>query len=158
MRNGVRSHHKSLCPAASNRCAARAQILIYLGNFTNSTEGYFGASRRTAGRMLPLGPLLLSLATSPLLALRGGQSQTVLVTGGVGYIGSHTVLELLEAGHKVVVLDSLANSNLECLERVKRLAGRPVAFCQADIRDREALAEIFQQHKPDSVIHFAGLK
>lgn len=108
--------------------------------------------------MLPLGPLLLSLATSPLLALRGGQSQTVLVTGGVGYIGSHTVLELLEAGHKVVVLDSLANSNLECLERVKRLAGRPVAFCQADIRDREALAEIFQQHKPDSVIHFAGLK
>jgi UDP-glucose 4-epimerase len=91
--------------------------------------------------------------------MRGGaQKHKVLVTGGVGYIGSHTVLELLEAGHEVIVVDNLCNSNVECLKRVQALAGRDVAFHNVDIRDTESLGAVFDQHKPDSVIHFAGLK
>jgi len=91
--------------------------------------------------------------------MRGGaQKHKVLVTGGVGYIGSHTVLELLEAGHEVIVVDNLCNSNLECLKRVQALAGRDVAFHNVDIRDTDSLGAVFDQHKPDSVIHFAGLK
>ena len=97
---------------------------------------------------------------SSVLRLSGGATaaQTVLVTGGVGYIGSHTVIELLEAGYDVVVADNLCNSNLECLRRVQQLAGRETIFEKVDIRDKGALAQLFTKHKIDSVIHFAGLK
>lgn len=94
-----------------------------------------------------------------ILRLSGGSvTKTVLVTGGVGYIGSHTVLELLMAGYEVVIVDNLCNSNLKCLRRVEKLAGRKAIFYKADVRDKEAMAKVFANHKIDSVIHFAGLK
>jgi len=95
-----------------------------------------------------------------LLRLSGGasDSKSVLVTGGVGYIGSHTVLELLQAGYNVVVADNLCNSNLECLRRVQQLAGRDAAFHKVDIRDKDALRQIFAEYDVGAVIHFAGLK
>ena len=84
---------------------------------------------------------------------------TVLVTGGSGYIGSHTCLELLQAGHDVVVVDNLCNSNTKALERVEQLAGgKKIPFFQADVRDRAALNQVFDQYPIDCVIHFAGLK
>jgi len=83
----------------------------------------------------------------------------VLVTGGAGYIGSHTCIELMSAGHDVVVVDNLCNSKYESLRRVGQIAGRPVeAFVQADVRDRAALRAVFSAHAIDAVIHFAGLK
>ena len=82
----------------------------------------------------------------------------VLVTGGAGYIGSHTCLELLEAGHRVVVVDNLVNSSEEALRRVEELAGRPVVFHRADLSDRPAVEELVRGESPDAVIHFAGLK
>jgi UDP-glucose 4-epimerase len=81
-----------------------------------------------------------------------------LVTGGVGYIGSHTVLELLQAGYDVVIVDNLCNSNLECLRRVQQLAGKEAIFLKVDIRDKAALRDVFAQHDIGAVIHFAGLK
>lgn len=82
----------------------------------------------------------------------------VLVTGGAGYIGSHTVLLLLEAGHEVVVLDNLSNSSEESLRRVQTLTGREVTFINGDIRDSQCLDTLFADHEIASVIHFAGLK
>ena len=82
----------------------------------------------------------------------------ILVTGGTGYIGSHTVVELLEAGYETVVLDNLCNSSMESLNRVRTITGKEVTFYNADIRDEEALRKIFNEEKPDTVIHFAGLK
>ncbi len=82
----------------------------------------------------------------------------VLVTGGAGYIGSHTVLQLLEAGHEVIVFDNLINSSKESLERVKKITGKSVTFYQGDLLDRRAITQVFKNHKIDSVIHFAGLK
>ncbi|BAP13851.1 MAG: UDP-galactose-4-epimerase [Alcanivorax borkumensis] len=82
----------------------------------------------------------------------------VLVTGGAGYIGSHTVLLLLEAGREVVVLDNLTNSSEESLRRVQRLTGRELTFIKGDIRDADCLDRLFADHDIDSVIHFAGLK
>jgi len=82
----------------------------------------------------------------------------ILVTGGTGYIGSHTTLELLQAGHDVVVVDNLANSSTESLARVQELTGRTAAFVQADLLDPAALEQIFTEHSPEAVIHFAGLK
>lgn len=83
---------------------------------------------------------------------------SILVTGGAGYIGSHTCLELLKAGYEVVVADNLCNSSEEAVKRVEKIAGKPVKFYQADILDREALNKIFDTEEIDSVIHFAGLK
>ncbi len=83
---------------------------------------------------------------------------SILVTGGAGYIGSHTCLELLKAGYEVVVADNLCNSSEEAVRRVEKIAGKPVKFYQADILDREALNKIFDTEEIDSVIHFAGLK
>ena len=82
----------------------------------------------------------------------------ILVTGGAGFIGSHTVVELQNAGYDVVVLDNLANSSEKSLERVEKITGKPVKFYKADILDREALENIFSKEKIDSCIHFAGLK
>lgn len=83
----------------------------------------------------------------------------VLVTGGAGYIGTHTCVELLAAGHEVVVLDNFVNSKPEALRRVEEIAGRKLmAFHQADVRDREALRKVFSTHAIDAVIHFAALK
>ncbi|MFG6179433.1 UDP-glucose 4-epimerase GalE [Halomonas sp. THAF12] len=82
----------------------------------------------------------------------------VLVTGGAGYIGSHTVVELLEAGHRVVVVDNLCNGSPVALQRAEEIAGASVVFERADIRDRNAMDAVFARHDIDAVIHFAGLK
>ncbi|MBQ0000133.1 MAG: UDP-glucose 4-epimerase GalE, partial [Clostridiales bacterium] len=82
----------------------------------------------------------------------------ILVTGGAGYIGSHTVVELQGAGYEVIVLDNLSNSSEKSLERVEKITGKPVKFYKADILDRAALNEIFDKEEIDSCIHFAGLK
>lgn len=82
----------------------------------------------------------------------------VLVTGGAGYIGTHTVVELLNAGHEVVVVDNLCNSSEISLERVKQITGKDVSFYNVDLLDREALSKVFAAHEIDSVIHFAALK
>jgi UDP-glucose 4-epimerase len=82
----------------------------------------------------------------------------VLVTGGAGYIGSHTCVEMLAAGMEVVVLDNLSNSKEESLRRVREITGRPLTFVRADLRDRTALDGIFQEGGFDAVVHFAGLK
>ena len=82
----------------------------------------------------------------------------ILVTGGAGFIGSHTIIELYEAGMEAVIVDNLSNADKEVLQRLKTILGREVPFYEADIRDRERMDEIFRQEKPDAVIHFAGLK
>ncbi len=82
----------------------------------------------------------------------------VLVTGGAGYIGSHTCIAMIEAGYEVVVVDNLDNSNIKAIERVKKITGKDIIFYQNDVRDRAALNNIFKAHKIDAVIHFAGLK
>lgn len=83
---------------------------------------------------------------------------SILVTGGAGFIGSHTVVELLDAGYDVVVVDNLCNSNRESLVRVEEITGKKVTFYEADIRDKEALTSIFEKENIESCIHFAGLK
>ncbi len=86
-------------------------------------------------------------------------SQTVLVTGGAGYIGSHTCVELLNAGFTPIIVDNLCNSSVESLQRVATITGKAVpTFYEGDIRNAELLDNIFQTHSIDSVIHFAGLK
>lgn len=82
----------------------------------------------------------------------------ILVTGGAGFIGSHTVVELQNAGYDVVVLDNLINASEKSLQRVEKITGKPVTFYKADILDREAVNQIFEKEKIDAVIHFAGLK
>jgi UDP-glucose 4-epimerase len=83
---------------------------------------------------------------------------SILVTGGAGYIGSHTVLELLKSGYDVVVVDNLCNSKEESLKRVRDITGKKLRFYKADILDRKALDEIFKNEDIEAVIHFAGLK
>ncbi|MCW8921185.1 MAG: UDP-glucose 4-epimerase GalE [Sedimenticola sp.] len=82
----------------------------------------------------------------------------ILVTGGAGYIGSHTCVELLQEGHEVVVVDNLCNSYRESLNRVKQITGQSVTFIQGDIREESLLEAVFQKYAIDAVIHFAGLK
>jgi UDP-glucose 4-epimerase len=82
----------------------------------------------------------------------------VLVTGGAGYIGSHTLVELLTEGHEAFVIDNLSNGHEEALSRVKQLANKDFGFVKGDIRDGEALDKAFSEFKPEAVIHFAGLK
>ncbi len=83
---------------------------------------------------------------------------TVLVTGGMGYIGSHTCVELLKQGMEVVIVDNLVNSSAEAGRRVEQITDKNVTFYQIDVRDRERLDEVFRRHQIDCVIHFAGLK
>ncbi len=82
----------------------------------------------------------------------------LLITGGTGYIGSHTVVELLMLGHDIVIVDNLSNSSTIALDRIKTITGRSVTFIEADICNREQLSVVFSQHNIDAVIHFAGLK
>ena len=82
----------------------------------------------------------------------------ILVTGGAGYIGSHTCIELLNAGHEVIVFDNLSNSSEEALRRVQKLTNKSLVFIQGDIRNQSELDSVFQDHQIDAVIHFAGLK
>ncbi len=82
----------------------------------------------------------------------------ILVTGGAGYIGSHTCLELLRAGYQVIVVDNLSNSKEVSLQRVQELAGKPLQFYRVDLLDRQALAQVFDDNAIEAVIHFAGLK
>lgn len=84
--------------------------------------------------------------------------KTILVTGGAGYIGSHTLIELINNNFEVVAIDNLANSSRESLRRVKQLTGREIPFVEADVRNQSALDDIFTTYDIDSVIHFAGLK
>ena len=84
--------------------------------------------------------------------------KTILVTGGTGYIGSHTVVQLLNAGHNVVILDNLCNSNKGVLQRIESLTQKTPHFIEGDIRDRGALRRLFEQYSCEAVIHFAGLK
>ena len=83
---------------------------------------------------------------------------SILVTGGAGFIGSHTCVELLNAGYEIVIMDNFYNSNPESLKRVKKITGKDFRFYEADIRDREALDKIFSENEIEAVIHFAGLK
>ena len=82
----------------------------------------------------------------------------ILLTGGAGYIGSHTIIELDKAGHSVVVVDNLVNSNPESLRRVSKIIGKEIPFYEVDVRDKENLSKVFDANKIDAVIHFAGLK
>ena len=86
------------------------------------------------------------------------KQQTILVTGGAGYIGSHTCVELLEAGYKVVVVDNFSNSKASTLERVQEITGKTLTFIKVDLRDLNALNNVLSEHSPNAVIHFAGLK
>ncbi|MCP4022461.1 MAG: UDP-glucose 4-epimerase GalE [Desulfobacteraceae bacterium] len=82
----------------------------------------------------------------------------ILVTGGAGYIGSHTCVELLDAGYEIVIVDNLSNSSEEVIKRIKEITRKDFIFLNADLRDRHQLSTIFKDHKIDAVIHFAGLK
>ena len=83
---------------------------------------------------------------------------TILITGGTGFIGSHTAISLIEAGYDAVILDNLCNSSINILPRLKKITGKDIPFYQGDIRDRAMLQKIFTEHKIQTVMHFAGLK
>ncbi|WP_420842538.1 UDP-glucose 4-epimerase GalE [Halalkalibacter alkaliphilus] len=87
-----------------------------------------------------------------------GVSFVILVTGGAGYIGSHTCVELLEAGYEIVVVDNLSNSKYESIDRIKELSGKDFLFYEVDLLDKQALEKVFAEHNIKAVIHFAGLK
>ncbi|NBW60205.1 MAG: UDP-glucose 4-epimerase GalE [Methylophilaceae bacterium] len=84
--------------------------------------------------------------------------KTILITGGTGYIGSHTAVQLLEADYQVIMLDNLSNSKADVVQRVEKISGKKVSFIQGDIRDDQCLHQVFQNNPIDAVIHFAGLK
>jgi UDP-glucose 4-epimerase len=85
-------------------------------------------------------------------------ARKILITGGTGYIGSHTAVELMNANHSIVIVDNLCNSSIKVLERLEKLAGKNFTFVKSDIRNGEVLDQIFKEHNIDTVVHFAGLK
>ena len=87
-----------------------------------------------------------------------GEGKTVLCTGGAGYIGSHTVLKLLENGYDVEILDNFINANRKVMPRLEKLAGRPLKLHEVDLLDEEKTMAVFAAKKYDAVVHFAGLK
>lgn len=99
-----------------------------------------------------------SLRQDKFMTVASGTKPVVLCTGGAGYIGSHTVIKLLEAGFEVVIVDNLSNSDIEVLTRLKKITGVDVPFVEADISDRAAMDNLFHKFKIDAVIHFAALK
>ena len=82
----------------------------------------------------------------------------ILVTGGAGYIGSHTVVELLAAGHEVVIVDNFSNSKPEVLNRIRQISGKDFAFYQVDVLDKDAMRQVFKENDIQAVIHFSGYK
>ena len=86
------------------------------------------------------------------------ENKKILITGGAGYIGSHTLIELSSSGYEFIVYDNLSNSCKEALKRVEQITGKSVEFVEGDIRDKKLLKEVFANNNIDSVIHFAGLK
>ncbi len=82
----------------------------------------------------------------------------VLVTGGAGYIGSHTVVELLQAGHEAIIVDDLSNAKIDVIDRIEMICGKRPEFYQIDCADKERLLTVFSHHRIDAVIHFAGSK
>ena len=82
----------------------------------------------------------------------------ILVTGGAGFIGSHTIIELVNAGHEVVIIDNLVNSSEKSIQEVEKIIGKSITFYHEDIRNKSKLLEIFLKEKPTGVIHFAALK
>lgn len=86
------------------------------------------------------------------------EREAILVTGGAGYIGSHTAVELIATGHEVVIVDNLVNSKREAVRRIERIVGREVPFYEIDVRDEAALAQVFDAHRIGAAIHFAALK
>ena len=92
------------------------------------------------------------------MVAKTAKDMKILATGGAGFIGSHTCVELLQAGYEVVVVDNLSNSKAESLKRVERIAGRPLSFYRVDLLDKAALSSVFRSHEIDAVLHFAGLK
>ncbi|HTH95324.1 MAG TPA: SDR family NAD(P)-dependent oxidoreductase, partial [Rhodocyclaceae bacterium] len=82
----------------------------------------------------------------------------ILLTGGTGYIGSHTAVALAQSGHDIVLFDNLSNSDISVVERVSRITGKPVPFVQGDVRDTALLREVLKTHGIHAVVHFAGLK
>lgn len=85
-------------------------------------------------------------------------TMNILLTGGAGYIGTHTAIELMSAGHSVVIIDNLSNSSPEALKRVEKITNQTIPFYQADVRNKDVMNKIFTEHTIDGVIHFAGLK
>jgi UDP-glucose 4-epimerase len=85
-------------------------------------------------------------------------NKSILITGGLGYIGSHTSIELIDAGYKIVIIDNLSNSSIESLRRMKKIVKYNIPFYNIDIRDKDKLDQVFRENKIDGVIHFAGLK
>ena len=86
------------------------------------------------------------------------RNNTVLVTGGAGYIGSHTVVELLNKDYDVIIVDNFSNSKPEVLKRIREITGKDFIFYEKDLLDKEGLEEVFKKHQIEAVIHFAGLK
>ena len=82
----------------------------------------------------------------------------ILVTGGTGYIGSHTAVELLNSNYEIIIVDNLSNSKIEVVDKIKQITGKDFKFYQIDLRDKDKLSNIFKENKIDAVIHFAGLK
>src|SRR5512139_1647563 len=103
-------------------------------------------------------PSTVSSAHFISITMANDQPGTILVTGGAGFIGSHTCVELLNAGHEVVVLDNLSNSSVRSLDAVRRVTNRTLEFVEGDLRDANALDAVFASHSIDAVIHFGGLK
>lgn len=118
----------------------------------------FGIMIVGSGRKRPPAGLTTENHPTHMLALKEESRMSILVTGGCGYIGSHTCIELLKAGRDIVVIDNYYNAKPEALRRVKELAGKDFPFYECDIRDEEGLRRVFAAHDIEAVIHFAGLK
>ncbi len=84
--------------------------------------------------------------------------KNILVTGGLGYIGSHTSVELIENGFNVIIVDNLVNSKIEVLDKLEKITGKKITFYEIDVCDKKKLDKVFKNHKIDGVIHFAGYK